>query len=137
MTAEQLLQKHKLRTTDIRTTILNLFLNAEQALSEQNIECTLKQNCDRVTIYRSLKSFVEKGILHKVLDEGNVVKYALCGETCHDEDHQHEHVHFKCNTCGATVCFEEIPIQNINLPDGYKKVESNLLVLGICDKCPK
>ena len=135
MTAEQLLQKHKLRKTEIRTTILNLFLKAEKALSEQNIECNLTRTCDRVTIYRSLKSFLDKGILHKVLDEGNVVKYALCGNTCNEKDHQHEHVHFKCNACGATVCFEQIPIQKIQLPKGFKKEESNLLVLGICDKC--
>ncbi len=135
MEAASLLKKYGLRITDIRIIILELFKSSEVALSEQNIEKQLTTTCDRVTVYRTLKSFLDKGLVHKVLDEGNIVKYALCGSHCEEDKHHHEHVHFKCNTCGATICLENIPIQKVNLPEGFEQEESNLLVLGTCKNC--
>ena len=135
MEAEKLLKKYGLRITDVRIIILDLFRNSDVALSEQDVEKQLTTSCDRVTVYRTLKSFLEKGILHKVLDEGNIVKYALCGTDCNEKMHHHEHVHFKCNACGATICLENIPIQKVKLPDGFEQEESNLLVLGTCKNC--
>jgi len=135
MESGKLLRKYGLRITDVRIMILKLFLNSKMALSEFNVEQKLENKCDRVTVYRTLKSFVEKGIIHKVLDEGNIVKYAICGSDCNEAVHHHEHVHFKCNVCGSTVCLENIPIQKIKLPVGYKQEESNLLVLGTCKNC--
>jgi Fur family ferric uptake transcriptional regulator len=135
MEAGNLLRAHSLRITDVRIMILDLFINNSVALSEQNIEQKLNANCDRVTVYRTLKSFVDKGLVHKVLDEGNIVKYALCGNGCSEQNHRHEHVHFKCNNCGTTVCLENIPIQKVQLPKGFQQDESNLLVLGTCNNC--
>jgi Fur family ferric uptake transcriptional regulator len=134
-TPTSILQQHQLRVTSSRTDILQMFLESDFALSELHIEKKLGEECDRVTIYRTLKTFLEKGILHKVLDENNVVKYALCRSGCEGGEHQHEHVHFKCQTCGDTSCLNDIPIQDVTLPKGYKKIESNLLILGICKKC--
>jgi Fur family transcriptional regulator, ferric uptake regulator len=135
MDAKHLLNHHDLRITDSRVNILSAFLENNYALSEQNIERQLNGNCDRVTIYRTLKTFVDKGLLHKVMDENNGIKYALCTDTCGEEGHRHEHAHFKCQECGGTSCLENVPIQEIKLPDGFTKVESNLLILGICNKC--
>ena len=135
MKPEMLLRKYGLRITDVRVMILKLFINSKVALSEFNVEQKLENICDRVTVYRTLKRFVEKGLIHKVLDEGNIVKYAICGSDCSVENHQHEHVHFKCNVCGSTVCLENIPIQKVELPVGYKQEESNFLVLGTCKNC--
>lgn len=135
MHTEDLIKKFGLRITDIRILILDYFRKTEVALSEQDIEKELTKACDRVTIYRTIKTFLDKGIIHKVLDEGNVVKYALCGTDCNAGKHHHEHVHFKCNACGDTICLENIPIQKIELPEGFEPKESNLLVLGTCKKC--
>ena len=63
------LQKNELRHTGCREDTLLLFFDEDTALSHGNLEKTLGQKYDRVTIYRTLKTFVEKGILHKVLDE--------------------------------------------------------------------
>ncbi|WP_020532880.1 Fur family transcriptional regulator [Flexithrix dorotheae] len=135
MNSRELLSHHKLRITNSRCTILDIFMDAEAALSEYNIEKQLEGQCDRVTIYRTLKTFLDNGIVHKVLDEGNIVKYAVCGTDCEPALHNHEHVHFKCQTCGDTICLDNIPIQKIKLPNGYTKEEANLLILGTCVKC--
>ena len=110
----------------------------EYAQSQGDIEQKLSKQFDRVTIYRTLKSFLGSGIIHKVLDDEGGVKYALCKELCHHTDghvHQHDHVHFKCLSCGHTTCLEEVEIPKIELPEGYSKQDSNLLIQGICGNC--
>lgn len=130
-----ILQSHKLRITDCRLDIIQEFLDKNVALSHSDLEDTLNQQFDRVTIYRTLKTFLDKDLIHKVLDDSGATKYALCahGETHHD--HSHEHVHFKCEICGETTCLEDINLPQIKLPAGFQKKEMNLLVQGICEKC--
>jgi Fur family ferric uptake transcriptional regulator len=115
--------------------IIQEFLDKNVALSHSDLEDKLNQQFDRVTIYRTLKTFLDKDLIHKVLDDSGATKYALCahGETKHV--HNHEHVHFKCESCGETTCLEEITLPQIKLPSGFEKKEMNLLVQGICDKC--
>ncbi len=135
MKANDLLLQYGLRKTASRASILDVFLKNTSAQSESDIEAKLNGLCDRATIYRTINTFESEGIIHRVLDENNVVKYALCREDCHDGHHHHEHVHFKCEDCGATVCLEQTLIQPVNLPLGFKAKEANLLVIGTCQNC--
>lgn len=132
----QILQEHKLRLTDCRKEVLKIFLNMQAALSHADLEEKLNADFDRVTIYRTLKTFLESDLIHKVLDDSGATKYALCS---HDHagghSHDHEHVHFKCEKCGKTICIDEIQLPRIILPQGYVNKEVSLLVQGICDKC--
>lgn len=133
LTPLSILQNHKLRITDCRQEIIQEFLDKQIALAHSDLEQTLEAKFDRVTIYRTLKTFLDKDVVHKVLDDSGVTKYALCD---HDEEsHNHEHVHFKCETCGETTCLETITLPIIDLPVGFEKKEMNLLIQGICDKC--
>jgi Fur family ferric uptake transcriptional regulator len=134
-TTKDLLKEFDLRTTSCRTEILSLFLNNNYALSHSDIEHTLSDAHDRVTVYRTLKTFLDKGIIHKVLDDGGSAKYAICKDSCSIEDHNHEHVHFKCLKCGMTNCLENVEVPKFNLPSGYNAVETYLLVQGICSIC--
>ncbi len=131
---KSLLRDFRLRSTDCRNEVLNLFLDKNIALSHGDLEKDLEHNFDRVTLYRTLRTFVDKGILHKVIDEGST-KYALCSDACSIEGHNHQHVHFKCNKCGNTTCIDEIEVPGINLPAGYVAREFNFLVEGVCASC--
>lgn len=128
------LKQHQLRNTTCREEVINLFATRGVALSHSDLESTLGEMFDRVTLYRTLKTFVEKGILHKVLDD-NGLRYALCKQECSTHGHQHDHVHFKCVNCGETNCLEHTHIPAFPLPDGYKAQEINLLIQGICPQC--
>ncbi|MDQ3393462.1 MAG: transcriptional repressor [Bacteroidota bacterium] len=132
---KDLLKEFDLRTTSCRTEILSLFMEKVHALSHSDIEHTLSESHDRVTVYRTLKTFLDKGILHKVLDDSGSAKYALCKDSCTMEDHNHEHVHFKCLKCGMTNCLDNVEVPAITLPSGYKAIETNLLVQGTCNSC--
>lgn len=130
-----LLKGHKLRSTSGREEILKLFINRSHALSHSDIEKEVSSLFDRVTVYRTLKTFLDRGVIHKVLDDGGTLKYALCNEQCHDEIHHHDHIHFKCVRCGETNCLDEVEVPVIKLPKGFKAKEVNLLIRGICQKC--
>lgn len=132
---KDLLKEFDLRTTSCRTEILAMFINKDFALSHADIEQKISSSHDRVTVYRTLKTFLDKGIIHRVLDDGGSAKYALCKDSCSTEIHNHEHVHFKCVNCGITICLENVEVPGFSLPEGYKAIETNLLVQGICKNC--
>ena len=137
MSSSYSLSDFDLRPTPCRLDVLSTFQGFDYALSQGDIEQKLSDKYDRVTIYRTLKTFLTQGLLHKVLDDNGGVKYALCTELCHqgDHQHQHDHVHFKCNQCGQTTCLETVHIPSIVLPAGFSKQESNLLIQGTCSMC--
>jgi Fur family transcriptional regulator, ferric uptake regulator len=130
------LKEYELRHTGCRSDILQSFQNYNFALSHGDLEEQFGERFDRVTIYRTLKTFVEKGIIHKVLDDEGGTKYALCRTTeCSHDNHHHDHVHFKCLKCGTTSCIESVHIPVFSLPEGYKRTEVNMLVQGTCPSC--
>ena len=134
---DQILKDFRLRNTSSRADILHLFLKHPYALSYSDIEKEVSTTYDRVTVYRTLRTFLGKGLVHKVLDDTGGLKYALCKEHCSTAEHHHEHVHFKCTQCGQTNCLEDVEIPEVLLPQGYMASELNLLIQGICSNCQK
>ena len=134
--AERLLKNHSLRLTGSREEILDVFIREGRALSQREIETVMEHNCDRVTIYRTLSTFLDKGLLHRVLDDTGVTKFALCPTECGEKNpHHHDHVHFKCHRCGNTMCVEEVHVAMPVLPDGFRVEEMDVLLQGICPEC--
>ena len=72
-----ILKRNQLSITGSRTAILELFHKSNGALAHSDIEIHSGQQFDRVTIYRTLQTFVEKGILHTIPTADNSVLYAL------------------------------------------------------------
>jgi Fur family ferric uptake transcriptional regulator len=131
----QVLKERRLRRTSSRSAILGLFLRSARALSYGDLEKNLSATYDRVTVYRTLKTFLDKGVIHKVLDDAGTLKYALCNEDCTLAVHHHDHVHFKCIKCGQTSCLEGVAIPLIQLPEGFVPGEMSLLIQGECNRC--
>jgi len=132
---KQLLKDHSLRLTQSRSDIISIFLEKDVAISHGDIEFAMDGKYDRVTIYRTLKSFLESGLIHKVLDDNGGTRYALCDAACADGDHRHDHIHFKCSSCEETTCLDGVLIPSVNLPEGFRAAESNYLITGVCSKC--
>lgn len=133
---ENILKQHELRITPIRIEVLDFFKMADSAQSHANLEQKFNNKFDRVTIYRTLNSFIEKGILHKVLDDSGSAKYAVCNDdNCETHQHADNHVHFKCTNCLKIECIHHAHIPNIDVPAGYKVNAANLLLEGVCPNC--
>jgi Fur family ferric uptake transcriptional regulator len=133
--AKDLLKEHDLRVTDSRAQVLDVFMGQGLALSQPDIERALGDDFDRVTIYRSLTAFLEKGLIHKVLDDSGAAKFALCIHDQETHKHNDSHVHFKCMECGTTKCMDELGFPDFKAPEGYSFESTNVLVQGICPKC--
>lgn len=135
---EEIFKQVDLRRTPIRKDIFDFFREKNIALSQIDIEAHFGNTYDRVTMYRTLHTFIEKGIIHKVLDDTGVSKYALCiHEHCEGEEHTHRdnHIHFKCVRCLTTLCLHDKEIPEFTLGENFKVLSANLLVEGICDVC--
>lgn len=132
---DRLLDKYRLRSTPIRRDVLRLFLETNRALTHFQIEQQLRGEFDRVTLYRTLKTFEERGLLHRVLNDQESIQYALCRDDCQEHKHLDNHVHFQCERCLSTFCLDEVPIPHLSLPQSYTVGSMQLLVTGVCDEC--
>ena len=131
---EAILKKNNVKPTAMRLLVLQFLMNKSHALSLADIE-NYFDNSDRTTIYRTLKTFVERELVHKIDDGTSVTKYALCEDNCHCELGSDLHLHFRCNKCKETVCLTDYKIPQIKVPEGFVSENVNLVVKGICDKC--
>ena len=130
-----ILKGSSLSVTSSRKAILDIFLGSDNALAHQDIE-NIAKKYDRVTIYRTLQTFLEKGIIHSIPTTDNIIKYALCSDMCITTGHHHDnHVHFLCNKCGRTECLDDVIIPTVVLPIGYSMNEINMVVNGTCKTC--
>jgi Fur family ferric uptake transcriptional regulator len=132
---DDLLRRNSLSVTESRKKILNLFLNVQRALAHGDIERKAGEKFDRVTVYRTLQTFVEKGIIHTIPTTDNSVRYALCKDNCTEGHHHDDHVHFICLQCGATLCLEDVVVPEIKMRKGFSVNEIEVVVKGICLDC--
>ena len=132
---KDILKQNRLSITGSRQKILSLFLSKNGALSHADIEKKTGESFDRVTVYRTLQTFVESGIIHHIPTNDNSVKYALCRNDCAPGHHHDNHVHFICDECSKTICLEEVMIPTVKLPKGFTPQHSEMVVTGICGEC--
>lgn len=132
---EGILRKSQLSITEVRKKILTLFLTHNGALTHSDFENNFGEKMDRVTVYRTLQAFVEKGIIHTIPTSDNSVQYALCKDNCSAGHHRHRHIHFVCSNCRNTYCLDDIITPEIGLPAGYSVNKVEVLVEGICSVC--
>jgi len=130
-----LLKRNRLSVTGSRKKILQLFLEQPGALAHGDIEKKAGEKFDRVTVYRTLQTFVDKGIVHTIPTADNSIRYALCKDNCSDGHHHDHHVHFMCDNCGNTYCLDDVVTPEIKLPRGYSTKHIEVLVEGLCKDC--
>lgn len=106
------------------------------ATSQPDLEGVL-DDVDRVTLYRILSAFEEKGIIHKVFDLNGTANYALCTSDCAENHHHDEHLHFNCVVCNNVYCLDDLELPPVSLPPGFKPEVFSLSATGICPKCNK
>lgn len=131
----EILKRNHLSVTGSRKKILHLFLEEKGALAHGDIERKAGEKFDRVTVYRTLQVFVEKGIIHTIPTADNAILYALCKDDCAEGHHHDHHIHFVCSRCQHTYCLDDIVTPAINLPKGYSSSHIEVLVKGVCKKC--
>ncbi len=127
----EVLQTHNLKRTACREGILSVMQDSNQALSENEIRDELSANFDRTTFYRSFKTLLEKGIVHKIVVDNQMVKYALENSITH----KNKHAHFYCKKCDTVICLDDIPVEEPLVPQGFEASETEVIIKGLCSSC--
>jgi Fur family ferric uptake transcriptional regulator len=127
-----LLSDFGLSETIIRREVLSLLWGEGVALTQKEIEAGLSVSTDRVTLYRNLKLFTEKGVLHKIVLDEETHKYKLAGEF-----RRSDHAHFYCKHCRKLLCMPGVDVDTSRLPSDFQVYSTRLVIEGICDHCAK
>ena len=132
----EILSKYGISNTQFRIDLLSLFFNCKSSLTTVEILKKFNRNINKVTIYRALKSFESKGLIHLVPDKNNLRKYSLCNlDTYTPNTHNHQHAHFICYSCDQTFCLEDSKIENFISKSIHEVKNYNLVLEGFCSNC--
>ena len=78
---EQKLEHKNIKPTAMRLLVLRQLVENAVAISLKDLEATFEK-ADKATLYRTLKTFEEKRLIHSIEDGTGSLKYALCEEGC-------------------------------------------------------
>ena len=132
--ADEILEQKAVRITAMRQLVLEYFLENKGVFGLLELENNFPKS-DRITIYRTLKTFEEKGIIHSINNGVGEIKYALCDEYCTPAAHIDRHPHFQCERCEKISCIESQIIPKLELPKGYQQKGVTMMIKGVCPDC--
>lgn len=130
---EEMLQSRGIKPTAMRILILKQLLEQQHATSHKDLLAQFDR-ADSVTLFRTLKTFLEHKLIHSIDDGTGIVKYALCQSDCSCNPND-SHIHFHCTECEQTYCFVDSHIPSLSIPKNYTAKSLNLVIKGICDRC--
>lgn len=133
---EDILTRKEVKPTSNRILVMRELIKASHPVSLADLEISLGFSMDKASIFRVLELFSEKDIIHVIEDGSRSLKYELC----HSDTHHtiaDQHVHFYCERCKETYCFEDMSVPLVNIPEGFSPHAINYMIKGICPKCSK
>jgi len=129
-----ILKQFLTQPTKNRELILGIFMKNTRPIDTQFILDKLKEvnsSMDRVTVFRTINSFVESDLLNKLEFNEGKSRYELSLR-------EHHH-HLICANCGDVTCVDECGISNlekkIEKETGFKTNSHRVEFFGICKKC--
>lgn len=132
-----MLRKSGYKATPPRLAILALFKASRNPMSAQEIIDALAKNTsiDQATVYRTLKSLKEKGLIHQIDLRHNHAHYELTDIG--------EHHHLICLRCGRIEDVHECGVEDvekniIRTTKHFAEIKTHTLEFyGICKACVK
>ena len=129
----KLLDSAKLKRTEPRMTILEVLLKSNGPQTADEIVLAMgRKGPNKVTVYRTLESMVEAGIVHRAYIEERSQHYELS-----DKCTEHQcHPHFVCTDCGQTRCLPETSVPMASSPPaGFIIHRQQVRLEGLCPEC--
>lgn len=131
--AKKLLSSVRLRRTNPRVAVLGVLLAVDKPLTQDQISTRLGRDApDKVTIYRTLESFVRAGLVHRAFLQERVWHFELADDCTQEQCHPH----FTCTSCGDTHCFTGVLMPMAKSPEkGFVIGRQRIQLEGYCPKC--
>ncbi|BCO10087.1 transcriptional repressor [Desulfolithobacter dissulfuricans] len=124
---------HGLKITQQR---LEIYRTLHQSTSHPSAEALYRQlvrlmpTLSLDTVYRTLATFEELGLVKRVETTGNQSRF---------EARTEQHHHFFCDNCGQLLDFTWPTFDSMPLPDELEQMgqirEKNLVLHGLCSRC--
>ena len=130
---KELLHARALKATSPRLNLLMEMQSFKSAMPYSMIQKAMEP-IDRVTLYRTIESLKNQGIIHKAFQVDHEIYYAICSQTCNKSHHKHDHVHFRCVKCEAVTCEEPTKAIEISISDNEIH-RITTYVEGVCRTC--
>ncbi len=131
--ARHILKEAGLYCTEARVAILKVLMEAIGPLSQDQISGQLEsRTLNKVTVYRTLESLAEAGLVHRAFMEDRAWHFELAD---HCTEHQC-HPHFTCTRCGVTQCMTDITLPMAVIPrKGFVITRQQVRLEGLCPAC--
>jgi len=141
------LKQSGLRITSVRLGVLQVLSRAKGGLDAQQVFDELNSSTtDRVTVYRTLNSLVEKRLAHRVDPGDRVYRFSLSASTDAAHAHEADHPHFVCDSCGTVQCVDDADVvisprtpHTARSPASgarrFKVTPQNVTLHGVCEDC--
>ncbi len=118
----------------MRLLVYKYLAESEIALSLSDLE-TYFEKSDKTTLYRTLKTFEQKNLVHSIDDGSRLTKYAFYKDECNCDLYSYIHLHFHCTQCDTTICLPGQKVPSFSLPEGFMATDANLVIKGCCSTC--
>jgi len=130
------LENNHIKPTPMRMLVLEQMMVQQRNLSLSEIEELLYPS-DRITIYRTLQTFVKHGLVHSIETAGSGSIYALCSDDCKEDAHLDHHPHFICEQCKKVICSSDFIFKLEQKPgaEQYKIEKVEVTLRGLCPDC--
>jgi Fur family transcriptional regulator, ferric uptake regulator len=131
--AREMLRDCKLYCTEARIAVLRALMQAPRPLRQNQIaEYLASKTLNKVTIYRTLESLIEVGLVHRAFMQ----KRAWHFELAHHCSKTQCHPHFTCLNCGQTHCLTGISVPMAKSPyKGFVISRQQVRLEGWCPAC--
>lgn len=131
--ARKMLKAAHLYCTEGRIAILKVLLKTGKPLTQKKISQLLgREHFDKVTIYRTLASLFQVGLVHKAFMHKRAWHFELADNCTEAQCHPH----FTCTNCGGTHCLTEISLPMAKSPHkGFVIYRQQVRLEGLCPGC--
>jgi Fur family ferric uptake transcriptional regulator len=135
----RLLQQRSLRVTLARRAVMSVLVAADRAdehVSVETIGCRVGDvGPDLSTIYRTVASLAETGLVHQTPVDGGASLYRLVGGHAESD---HHHAHLRCLSCGsvsdAPAALAD-PLRASLADQGFDLDIARTVLVGTCATC--
>lgn len=133
-TSAELLRSAGLRRTPTRLSVLARLESLARPCSHAELLALPDlSGLDDITLYRTLNTLVEAGLVHRIHGIDGVWRYSTQPRSrpgCPGN-----HAHFLCSSCGTMQCLLDQPMPRVDLPEGTEVQGRHFLVYGRCATC--
>jgi len=126
------LKSSRLKVTEVRKLVLSYLTHSHGPFTIEEIHAGIRiKNCDLVTVYRTLDTLEEVGLVRKYEIGDRIARFEFhCAE--------HPHHHLICKKCKKVEVVEADilhDLKKIALKKGFASLSTSVDLFGTCNKC--